>query len=314
MKTLRTASTAVALGGLALFVAGCGCDMMGAPTDGLPDGVPASDGAIADGIFARLGDPRPSATARQLDTFEAGKIVMQKRFDLADGLGPTFNLVSCAGCHEKPVMGGSAGLYRNFFLAGAETSDGAFVAAMSNGPAGGVLRVFHYGDGPARPEVADSGAIFAQRNAIPMFGVGLIAEVSEESILANVDPDDEDGDGVSGRPNFDRGFVGRFGRKAQTVSIEGFIRGPLFNHLERDDGAALGRAPGGAAGGQLGHGAHGRRREAPRPERLEVRPAQPGGRARQPQQRRRRGHRSGNDRTGAVRSGQLRDAPGRAAV
>ncbi|MCA9601851.1 MAG: hypothetical protein KC417_07500, partial [Myxococcales bacterium] len=40
-----------------------------------------------------------------------------------------------------------------------------------------------------------------------------------------------DGDGISGRPNYDRGFVGRFGRKAQTVSIEGFIRGPLFNHI-----------------------------------------------------------------------------------
>ncbi|MGB1016400.1 MAG: di-heme oxidoredictase family protein, partial [Nannocystaceae bacterium] len=58
-----------------------------------------------------------------------------------------------------------------------------------------------------------------------------IAELPEYSILANVDEEDADGDGISGRANYDRGFVGRFGRKAQTVSIEGFIRGPLNNHL-----------------------------------------------------------------------------------
>ena len=73
--------------------------------------------------------------------------------------------------------------------------------------------------------------MIAQRNPIPFFGVGLIAELSEAAILKHSDPIDIDGDGVSGRPNYDQGFVGRFGRKAQTVSIEGFIRGPFFNHL-----------------------------------------------------------------------------------
>ena len=43
-----------------------------------------------------------------------------------------------------------------------------------------------------------------------MFGVGLIAELTDEEILSRADPDDADGDGISGRPNFDRGFVGRF--------------------------------------------------------------------------------------------------------
>jgi CxxC motif-containing protein (DUF1111 family) len=83
---------------------------------------------------------------------------------------------------------------------------------------------------PARPPIPEATTIFAQRNPIPTFGTGLIAEISEEEILSRADPDDADGDGVSGRPNFERGFVGRFGRKAQTASVEGFIRGPLFNH------------------------------------------------------------------------------------
>ncbi|MEP0847794.1 MAG: c-type cytochrome [Phycisphaerae bacterium] len=195
-------------------------------------GTAMDDGPIADGIAAKLGEPIPSATAEQLATFERGRKVFTKRFDLADGLGPSFNLNSCAGCHEKPVGGGGAGLYRNFFLAGKSTADGAFVFSDSDGNAGGVLRVFSYRDTiPARPPVPDTTTIFAQRNPIPFFGMGLIAELSEEEILSRADPDDANGDGISGRPNYDRGFVGRFGMKCQTVSLEGFIRGPLFNHL-----------------------------------------------------------------------------------
>ena len=197
------------------------------PFVGLP-----GDGPIAPNIAARLGEIIPSATTEQRATFERGKDVFQKRFDLADGLGPTFNVTFCGACHERPVPGGSAALYRNFFLAGRLTGDGAFLPSESAGPAGGVLRVFSYDkNAPARPPVPSTTTIFAQRNAIPLFGTGLIAAVSSEEILSRADPDDLDGDGISGRPNFDRGFVGRFGRKSQTVSIEGFIRGPLFNHL-----------------------------------------------------------------------------------
>ena len=110
--------------------------------------------------------------------------------------------------------------------------NGRFVFSESAGDAGGVIRMFDYDPNRVdRPEVPDSTTIFAQRNAIPMFGVGLIAELSGEEIRLREDPDDANGDGISGRVNIDRGFVGRFGRKAQTVSIEGFVRGPLFNHM-----------------------------------------------------------------------------------
>jgi CxxC motif-containing protein (DUF1111 family) len=197
-----------------------------------PEDSATDDGPVAEGISSRLGDPLPTATAEQLAIFNRGKEVAMKQFDLADGLGPAFNVVSCLSCHERPAGGGSAGLYRNFFLAGFETADGVFIASDSAGPAGGVLRVFNYDvQIPFRPPVPPETEIFGQRNPIPMFGTGLIAELSDEEILLRADPDDSDGDGISGRANFDRGFVGRFGRKSQTVSIEGFIRGPLFNHM-----------------------------------------------------------------------------------
>jgi CxxC motif-containing protein (DUF1111 family) len=216
-------------------------------------------GPIAEDIMAPLGAPIPGATAEQLATFERGHAQMTRRFSRADGLGPGFNVTFCGSCHEKPVFGGSAGLYRNFFLGGGRNANGAFVTPPGSDPfsPAGVVRLYGYPLPPEaddeldcrtnpspeeisaqpfepldpRPQVADNLTIIAQRNPIPFFGVGLIAGIPEDVILAAEDPDDEDGDGISGRHNEAEGFVGRFGVKSQTTSIERFIRGPLFNHL-----------------------------------------------------------------------------------
>lgn len=197
-----------------------------------PDTGAEGHGPIAEGIRAALGEPMPAATATQLDTFARGKEVAKRRFDVTTGLGPGFNVSFCAACHEKPVFGGSAGLYRNFLLAGRELDDGSFFFGTSAGNGSGVVRINYLGTAfDPRPAVPATDNIFAQRNPIPFFGVGLLAEIPDDEILRRADPDDLDGDGISGRPNYDRGFVGRFGMKAQTVSIEAFIRGPLNNHL-----------------------------------------------------------------------------------
>jgi CxxC motif-containing protein (DUF1111 family) len=181
--------------------------------------------SIPDDIYGdRLGDPVPFASPEQLEAFDRGEEVALRRFTPEDGLGPRFNLASCGGCHETPVFGGGGPRYRNFLIVRDELPDGTQVDLGVNG-----IQT-HYDVTTSRTPTAD-GNVAATRNPIPFFGTGLIAEIDESAILANADPDDRDGDGISGRPNFDRGFVGRFGRKAQTISIEGFIRGPLFNHL-----------------------------------------------------------------------------------
>lgn len=233
-----------------------------------------SHGPVAPGISAPMGEPLPTVTAEQRATFERGRLVARHRFTRAEGLGPAFNVSSCVACHEKPVTGGSAGLYRNFFLSAVITEDGAYLPGESVGKAGGVIRMYaNAGDLPDRPAVPEASNLFAQRNPIPFFGVGLLAELSDEELLSRADPEDADGDGISGRPNYDRGFVGRFGRKAQTVSIEGFIRGPLNNHAgittdpltdaqkaalpvdsSSDDTGALGRREGRGGGGGPGLG------------------------------------------------------------
>lgn len=192
----------------------------------LAPGCGDSSPPVAPGIFAPLGEVMPRATEEQRATFERGRQVALRPFGIADGLGPPFNVTFCVACHEKPVFGGGAGHYRDFLLVAYRDPTNAYIPRGING----VQTQFLTG---ARGRVAEEDFvnITASRNPIPFFGAGALAEIRDEEILRRADPDDADGDGISGRANFDRGFVGRFGRKAQTVSIEGFIRGPLFNHL-----------------------------------------------------------------------------------
>ncbi len=201
--------------------------LTGCPDDDNPPPDP-SPTTVDKGIYGtQLGAPMAKASAEQLEDFEAGRLVAERRFDTSTGLGPNYNVTFCGSCHEKPVFGGSAPRYRDFFLVGSKLPDGSFVGLGVNGVQTrfqvGLDRVLF---NPIEPEVN----LQARRNAIPFFGVGALAAIDEEAILANVDANDEDGDGISGRANYDREFVGRFGRKSQTVSLEGFIRGPLFNH------------------------------------------------------------------------------------
>lgn len=218
---------------LALIVA-TGCRDKTPPDDTGPEPAPVDGhGPIAADIMGPMGTAVPYATAAQRETFERGLDVSLRRFSYSDGLGPAFNVTFCGSCHEKPVSGGSGGLYRNFFLTGIVDEYGVFFPSESAGASGGVVRLYHRPgfDEPVHPPLDDRTNVVAQRNPIPFFGVGLLAELSDAELLSRADPDDADGDGISGRANYDRGFVGRFGRKSQTVSIEGFIRGPLKNHL-----------------------------------------------------------------------------------
>ena len=74
--------------------------------------------------------------------------------------------------------------------------------------------------GPLHPDV-----MLSPRIAPPMIGMGLLEAVDERDILSRADPDDRDGDGISGRPNMvwsapeHRVTLGRFGWKAGKASI-----------------------------------------------------------------------------------------------
>ncbi|KQT66210.1 MULTISPECIES: di-heme oxidoredictase family protein [unclassified Aureimonas] len=75
--------------------------------------------------------------------------------------------------------------------------------------------------GPLAPDVR-----LSPRVAPPMIGLGLVEAIAPEDILAHADPEDRDGDGISGKaslvrdPETGETVLGRFGWKASAPSIK----------------------------------------------------------------------------------------------
>ncbi|WDZ76846.1 di-heme oxidoredictase family protein [Ensifer adhaerens] len=71
----------------------------------------------------------------------------------------------------------------------------------------------------------DPATTLSPRVAQPMIGLGLVEAIHEADVLALADPDDTDGDGISGRPALTRDartgklMLGRFGWKAQNATV-----------------------------------------------------------------------------------------------
>lgn len=179
-----------------------------------------------------------------------------------DGLGPRFNARSCAGCHFKDGRGrppahdgeASTGFLLRLSLPGSDDHGGPLPEPSYGGqlqdaaipgivPEGGVVVTyeevpFTFPDGttvslrrptytianPAQGQPA-TGLLVSPRVAGQMIGMGLLEAVPDSAILALADPDDRDGDGISGRPNtvWDVGAggpaLGRFGWKANEPTV-----------------------------------------------------------------------------------------------
>lgn len=83
------------------------------------------------------------------------------------------------------------------------------------------LQISALGHGPLA-----TGVRLSARVAPPMIGLGLLEAIPEAAILANADPEDANGDGISGRANRvwdiagQRSVIGRFGWKAGQPSLD----------------------------------------------------------------------------------------------
>lgn len=169
-----------------------------------------------------------------------------------DGLGPTFNARSCSACHFKdgrgrPPRPGEPFVGLLLRLGPAPVpgyGDQLQPSGIAGVPGEGVpglayderpgsfadgepyrLRVPTYTiDAPAFGPLPHDLQI-SPRVAPAMIGLGLLASIPEADLLARADPDDADGDGISGRPNYvrdvatDAPALGRFGWKAGQPSV-----------------------------------------------------------------------------------------------
>ena len=151
--------------------------------------------------------------------------------DAGEGLGPAFNGLGCSQCHSTPAIGGIGPVSE--MRAGHLDENGNFTVL-----AGGTLfHLFSLPNHECQPKIPPEANVIARRVPIPLFGAGLVEAIADETILALEDPDDQDGDGISGHAAMitdvatgDR-RVGRFGWKSQHATLLAFSGDAYRNEM-----------------------------------------------------------------------------------
>lgn len=177
-------------------------------------------------VSAEIGSPLPGLTAAELARFEAGRAPFNRRFTPQDGLGPRFNENSCNACHTSPVDGGTGETI--ITKASRPGADGRCDLLPSQGGENLRLRVTPEAakGGAARPQVPSEATHQARFTTPFIFGLGLVEAIPLSSLDGLADPDDRDGDGISGRVGRDAaGNPARFGRKADVATLVDFVDG-----------------------------------------------------------------------------------------
>lgn len=236
----------------------------------------AAEAIAPGGALTRIADnrnafalPAPGLSAKELRDFNFGNRLFNTNWVAApasvaafDGLGPTFNRVSCSGCHVRdgrgrPPIDGEKELLSMLLrlsVPGRDTHGGPKPhpaygdqlndRALPGVPAEARVEIRYreiagrFNDGtpyslrapeyrlhdPAFGEFGDD-LMISPRTAPHMLGMGLLEAVAEADLIARADPDDTNGDGISGRPNrvfnpvTQREELGRFGWKANVASL-----------------------------------------------------------------------------------------------
>lgn len=189
--------------------------------------------------------PAPTLDPKQLREFNFGNRLFNTNWTVApassdgfDGLGPTFNRVSCSACHLRDGRGRPPrdeetellSMLVRLSIPGSDQHGGPKPhpdygdqlndRAIPGVPAEGRVEIVYeertgtYADGTPyslrAPRVTlhdpafapfDDSLLLSPRTAQHMPGVGLLEAVPEADIVAREDADDRDGDGISGRAN-----------------------------------------------------------------------------------------------------------------
>ena len=187
-----------------------------------------------------LEGPVEGLTAQQRAGFLAGDREFGRVFTAGEGLGPIFVAASCASCHAGDGKGHPVFNLTRF---GRMRAGGFDPMRAEGGPQLQHRAILNYIAEVVPPGV--SGV--AQFTPPSVTGLGFLEAVDDADILALADPDDADGDGISGRVQlvgpsdliaevsrlellFDPGeprrhlpingrFIGRFGKKASAINL-----------------------------------------------------------------------------------------------
>ena len=177
-------------------------------------------------LVGKLGGPDRELDRLEAISWQRGKLVFNHFFSANEGLGPVFNGDSCRGCHLTPVIGGAGGLDVDV-VRFAKREENGDIVQLDSGPAVSRLAVH----GIARDELNPEANIIETRQTPSLLGLGLVDRLPEAVLLANADPEDADGDGISGRALRINGRIGRFGHKASIPSLADFCADAFINEM-----------------------------------------------------------------------------------
>jgi CxxC motif-containing protein (DUF1111 family) len=168
-----------------------------------------------------LGTPLPGLTPVEFEEFRLGFDDFLEVEASEEGLGPAFNGTSCAACHNIPTIGGAGTMAE--LRAGRRNANGEFETLDDSGDT--LFHMFSVPGHGCQPILPSDTNVFARRVPIPLFGAGLVEAIPDETLRSLEDPNDRNGDGVSGRAalivDVETGErrVGRFGWKAQHATL-----------------------------------------------------------------------------------------------
>jgi len=238
-------------------LAACG-DNGNADTDDRQGG----DTTVDDRTIDAFSHPAANLTVDQRAVFQAGRGPFDFHWEIPQ-LGPLFNNDSCFGCHGGNGRGlsliGNGALLSQALIRislpvgtpdvpGGDVPAPGFGLQLQDHATVGLPEVIvtqtwiehteSYGDGErvmlreprVDPLLPDGSFITADvrmsyRQAPGVFGLGLLEAVPDATIAALADPDDSDGDGISGRVNMvwdserQTTVLGRFGHKATVATL-----------------------------------------------------------------------------------------------
>lgn len=165
-------------------------------------------------------------TSTQNAQFLRGDVAFTRVFTPVTGLGPLFVSNSCISCHAGDGKGHPSTSLVRF---GQKDETGNQFLHIG-GP-----QLQNRANPGFQPEAIPLGATFSTFMAPANTGLGFIDALSDADIIKMADPDDKDGDGISGVPNWvdlpdfikprpnsitkDGKYIGRFGRKAGAFDL-----------------------------------------------------------------------------------------------
>ncbi len=176
-----------------------------------------------------FGSPLAGLTPEQKAAFSVGAEEFENEETPEGGLGPIFNNVSCVACHSSGGVGGGSDVVVTRF---GRMVNGKFDPLDSQG--GSLLQDFAI-DASAQEVIPAEANVIAHRQSTPLFGLGLIEAIPDETLRQSARRPKPDG--VKGRVSevtditTGQARVGRFGWKAQQAGLLAFAGDAYLNEM-----------------------------------------------------------------------------------